>query len=53
MFKSSPIQASEPVFVSVSEWQGKQRFDIRHYYSVEVTEDGSWLKVKAMGKVGR
>jgi hypothetical protein len=39
MFKSSPIQASEPVFVSVSEWQGKPRFDIRHYYSLEVTED--------------
>jgi hypothetical protein len=39
MFKSSPIKASEPVFVSVSEWQGKQRFDIRHYYSTEVTDD--------------
>lgn len=44
MFKSSAVSAHEPVFVSVSEWNGKDRFDIRHFYS-----DGGELKPGTKG----
>jgi hypothetical protein len=39
-YKSRTIPTKEPVIVSVREWQGVQRLDIRHYYVGASVEKG-------------
>lgn len=37
-----PIEHYNPIFVKVSEFKGKTRLDIRHYYQ----KDGEWLPTR-------
>ncbi len=39
-YKSRTIPTKEPVIISVHEWLGQERFDIRHYYIESRVEKG-------------